>query len=123
MLLVELEPGAQGTLAADEDDAIEFGRGYLLGGAGATVLRLNVRRASRSEDGAAALQDVCDGSRAKSLEIAAHEAVKAVSDAPTADANGCRGTDDGANRRVHAGRITPASENAYLSHCSVFVPL
>ena len=95
----------------------------MLSGAGPALFGLDIRGTRGAKYGATTLEDMRDGFWAEPLEIAAHETVKAVADTQAADADGCARTDDGTNRRVHAGRVSPAGENSDLSHSRLLVSL
>src|SRR5690606_15688015 len=103
-------------VAAYDDQPLDAAPAQHLGGARATF-GLHERLAARgAQDGAAALDDVRHAARAELREVALDQPLVAAEDACHRDAVMRRGSDDGADGRVHAGSVAAAGEHADVSH-------
>ena len=116
----EVGRAAEGSVAADRDDAVDVVVTAGLYGLCHALFGLELRAAVGVEDRAAETAYVGDVAGSELLQLAADEAGIALHDADDLNSVSVSGKCDGADRRVHAGCVSAGGQDADFSelcHC------
>ena len=108
----ERQRAAERSVAADGDDTVQSKQLAGVHGLLLSLGRHEFLAARGVEDRAAAVDDVRDALFVQTHDVAVDESVPAAPDADHLDAEMKRRAHDAADRRIHAGRVAAAGQNA-----------
>ena len=113
----ELQRAAERTVAADGDNCVDAEELAHADSLLPSFRRQKFFTARGIEDRTAQGQDMADIRTLQLYEITRDQALIAAADPDALDSHALRGTHDGTDSSVHAGRVTAAGQDADSFHC------